>query len=127
MVFIFGNFFFEKENITIKYMRINWKIFGTLILIGILAILIPLLKKYEAFTNYLSVYDGDKSYMNFIDYIHSFYNYPYYYNRGYVLSDLRGQPHLINQYSDPYLVNPNMIHHHGMYFNMPHNRKIIRI
>lgn len=98
-----------------------------LILLLLVILFIILQQRKESFINYISVYDGDKSYMNFIDYIHSFYKGPSYKRKGLLVTDLRGDPHFLNRYSDPYVMNPRFQNFKGFFWGMPHNRKIIRI
>ena len=111
----------------------------------IIFLFIVLYKTTEKFHNYLSVYDGDKSYMRFLDYIHGHpqypnnlnypnnlrypinLNYPINPRKGLMLTDLRGDPHLIDYRSDPLIVNPEAQDYKGMVWGMPHNRKIIVI
>lgn len=99
----------------------------------IIFLFIVLYKTTEKFHNYLSVYDGDKSYMRFLDYIHGYPQYPFNLRypinprKGLILTDLRGDPHLIDYRSDPLIVNPEAQDYKGMVWGMPHNRKIIVI
>ena len=92
----------------------------------LLFILLIICNCRENFTNYLSVYDGKNFYMRFLDYIHGNHRIPSRQRKGLIVSDLRGSPYLLNQYSDPYLVNPNFQDFKGFLWQMPHNRRIIR-
>ena len=60
--------------------------------------------------------------MNFLNYFHGMYP-----DKGYLIYNSYGYPHYLNSRSDPYLINPNYQDFKGLYWRMPHDRKIIRI
>ena len=98
-----------------------------LLLLTILLLFIYLLFSNEKFTNYISLYDGKDFYMRFLDYIHGSYRHPNYKRKGLMITDLRGESHLIDSKSDPLLVNPQFQDFKGFFWGMPNNRKIIMI
>tara|TARA_B100000123_G_scaffold262445_1_gene230540 strand:- start:233 stop:547 length:315 start_codon:yes stop_codon:yes gene_type:complete len=92
----------------------------------LLLVLLIICRNKEHFTNYLSVYDGKNFYMRFLDYIHNGYRNPINQRKSLLVNDLRGSPYLFNQYSDPYIIEPSFQDFKGFFWQMPHNRRIIK-
>ena len=99
------------------------------IVLFILLIIFNLRQKSEKFMNFLSVNDNRDLYVRYLDYLHGGHHIPTHHrmNMGYYIYDIYGFPHFINNYSNPYLMRQNLPHFKGYYFNMPHDRKIIKI
>jgi len=98
-----------------------------LLLLVLILLFFCILPKQERFTNYISLYDDKNFYMRFLDYIHGSHRIPNYKRKSLLVTDLRGNPHLIDNRSDPLIVNPTNQNFKGFYWGMPHNRKVIRI
>ena len=80
-------------------------------------------KKKEAFTNFLSVADDRDLYVRYLDYLHEGYKM----NKEFVIYDIYGVPHLINKYSNPYIISQSNPNFKGHFFQMPHDLKIIKL
>ena len=72
--------------------------------------------------NFISVYDGKNFHYRFRDYIDGLHQ-----NRM-IFYDQFGHPHLIDKYSDLKFITPlNYWNFKGYIWNLPHDRKVIRI
>ncbi len=78
--------------------------------------------KEEFVGNFISVYDGKNFHYRFRDFLDG------YDSNKIIVYDRFGYPHLLDKYSDLKLITPNNYwNFKGHVWNLPHDRKVIRV